>query len=146
MFSRIVVGTDGSDTAAAAVALAAELARQSGAKLHLVSVYKEPATSLAVAHAGAVAISDIATTSAAAQSACEEVVTHAARTVEGVEVEAHVVCGMPADMIIKVAQGVQADLIVVGSKGMKGARRIIGSVPNSVAHNAPCHVLVAKTA
>jgi nucleotide-binding universal stress UspA family protein len=48
--------------------------------------------------------------------------------------------------MISVAEGVGADLIVVGSKGMKGARRIIGSVPNSVAHRAPCHVLVAKTA
>jgi len=28
---------------------------------------------------------------------------------------------------------------------MQGARRIIGSVPNSVAHSARCHVLIAKT-
>lgn len=38
---------------------------------------------------------------------------------------------------------VRADLIVVGSKGMQ--RRIIGSVPNSVAHGADCAVLIAKT-
>jgi nucleotide-binding universal stress UspA family protein len=145
MFSRIVVGTDGSDTAAAAVALAAELARHSGATLHMVSAYKDPATSVAVAHAGAVAVSDVAMTAAAAQSACEEVQAEAARRVEGVALECHVVCGSAADMILKVAQAVEADLIVVGSKGMKGARRIIGSVPNSVAHGAPCNVLIAKT-
>jgi nucleotide-binding universal stress UspA family protein len=28
---------------------------------------------------------------------------------------------------------------------MQGTRRILGSVPNTVAHNAACHVLVAKT-
>ena len=28
---------------------------------------------------------------------------------------------------------------------MQGKRRILGSVPNSVAHKAGCHVLVAKT-
>jgi len=146
MFSKIVVGTDGSDTAAAAVSLAVELARQSGATLHLVSAYKDPATSVAVAHAGAVAVSDPALTTAAAQETCKELQARAVRLAEGIPVECHVVCGPPADMIVKVAEGVDADLIVVGSKGMRGARRIIGSVPNSVAHNAPCHVLIAKTA
>jgi nucleotide-binding universal stress UspA family protein len=38
---------------------------------------------------------------------------------------------------------VDADVIVVGSKGMH--RRILGSVPNSVAHKAPCAVLIVKT-
>ena len=136
MFSKIVVGTDGSDTAAAAVSLAVELARQGGATLHFVSVFKDPATSVAV---------DPALTSAAAREACEELQARAVRLAEGLPVECHVVCGSPADMIVKVAEGVEADLIVVGSKGMRGARRIIGSVPNSVAHNAPCHVLIAKT-
>jgi nucleotide-binding universal stress UspA family protein len=35
-----------------------------------------------------------------------------------------------------------ADLILVGSKGMQGARRVLGSVPNSVTHGADCSVLV----
>ena len=145
MFSRIVVGTDGSDTAAAAVSLATELARQSGATLHLVSAYKDAVASLAMAHASGVAISDPALTTEAAQNECEELLVRAAAGIDGVSVETHVVCGPAADMIVKVAEGMDADLIVVGSKGMKGARRILGSVPNSVAHNAPCHVMVAKT-
>ena len=36
-----------------------------------------------------------------------------------------------------VAEEQQVDLIVVGNKGMKGAKRILGSVPNAVAHAAP---------
>jgi nucleotide-binding universal stress UspA family protein len=28
---------------------------------------------------------------------------------------------------------------------MKGVRRVLGSVPNSVAHQAPCSVLIAAT-
>ncbi len=44
MFSKIVVGTDGSDSASGAVALAADLARQTGATLHLVSAYKDADT------------------------------------------------------------------------------------------------------
>ena len=145
MFSRIVVGTDGSDTASAAVAVALELARQSGATVHFVSAYKDPATSVAVAHAGVAAIPDPSLTDAA-RMVCEQVLAETTKGIEGVHVENHIVCGPPADMILQVASGVGADLIVVGSKGMKGARRIIGSVPNSVAHGAPCHVLIAKTA
>jgi nucleotide-binding universal stress UspA family protein len=32
---------------------------------------------------------------------------------------------------------VKADVIVVGNKGMTGLRRVLGSVPNTVAHQAP---------
>jgi nucleotide-binding universal stress UspA family protein len=146
MFTKIVVGTDGSDTAAMAVALAVDLAQRSGATLHLVSAYKDPATSIAVAHAGAVAVADGSLTAAAVKSASEELLSDAAKEVESVPVETHAVAGAPADVLISVAESVGADLIVVGSKGMKGARRLIGSVPNSVAHRSPCHVIIAKTA
>jgi nucleotide-binding universal stress UspA family protein len=44
-----------------------------------------------------------------------------------------------------VATQVKADVIVVGNKGMTGLRRVLGSVPNSVAHQAPCAVLIAFT-
>ena len=146
MFTKIVVGTDGSDTAAMAVALAVDLAQRSGATLHLVSAYKDPATSIAVAHAGAVAVADGSLTAAAVKSASEELLSDAAKGVESVPVETHAIAGAPADVLISVAESVGADLIVVGSKGMKGARRLIGSVPNSVAHRSPCHVIIAKTA
>ena len=72
MFSQIVVGTDGSDTAAGAVALAVDLARLSGATLHVVTAYKDALTSVTVAHVGAVAIPDSALTAAELQSASEE--------------------------------------------------------------------------
>jgi nucleotide-binding universal stress UspA family protein len=146
MFTKIVVGTDGSDTAAMAVALAVDLAQRSGATLHLVSAYKDPATSIAVAHAGTVAVADGSLTAAAVKSASEELLADAAKLVESVPVETHAIAGAPADVLISVAESVGADLIVVGSKGMKGARRLIGSVPNSVAHRSPCHVIIAKTA
>ena len=44
--------------------------------------------------------------------------------------------GNADDVILATAAEVGADLIVVGSKGMQGARRYLGSVPNSVAHGA----------
>ena len=36
-----------------------------------------------------------------------------------------------------------ADVLVIGNKGMQ--RRVLGSVPKSVAHNADCSVFVVKT-
>jgi len=145
MFSEIVVGTDGSDTAAKAVTLAVDLARRGGATLHLVSAYKDPVTSIAVAHAGAVAVPDSGLAAALAKSMSEELLAHIASGTGGIPVQTHAMAGAPADVLIGVAEAVGADLIVVGSKGMKGARRIVGSVPNSVAHRSPCHVIIAKT-
>ena len=36
-----------------------------------------------------------------------------------------------------------ADVLVIGNKGMK--RRVLGSVPNSVTHQAPCSVVGGQT-
>jgi nucleotide-binding universal stress UspA family protein len=147
MFKRIVVGTDGSSTARDAVAMAAGLAKEHGATLHLVSAYQLSSTAVSVAlAAGAASVASLASDDDA-RVATGSVLEGAAAEVgrEGVEFELHAVPGGPAEAILGVAQSVDADLIVVGSRGMKGARRVLGSVPNSVAHRAPCNVLVAKT-
>jgi nucleotide-binding universal stress UspA family protein len=47
--------------------------------------------------------------------------------------------------VCEVASTVDADLIVIGNRGMTGARRVLGSVPNSVAHHASCSVLIVET-
>jgi nucleotide-binding universal stress UspA family protein len=57
----------------------------------------------------------------------------------------HSVYGDPVDAIIVTADRVGADLIVVGNKGMKGVRRLLGSIPNSVAHGANCSVAIIDT-
>ncbi len=36
-------------------------------------------------------------------------------------------------------------MIVIGSQGMHGAKRVLGSVPNSISHKAPCNVLIVST-
>jgi nucleotide-binding universal stress UspA family protein len=63
----------------------------------------------------------------------------------GLDVKHHSAAGHAADAILETAREIGADLIVVGSKGMRGARRVLGSVPNSVAHGAECAVLIVKT-
>ena len=57
----------------------------------------------------------------------------------------HAAAAEPAEALTTIAVQEQADLIVVGNKGMKGARRVLGSVPNDVAHSAPCAVLIVDT-
>ena len=147
MFSSIVVGTDGSTTARGAVALAIGLAKENEATLHLVSAYTLSSTAvsmaLAAGAAGAASLTSDDDARAATDSVLEAAASEARR--DGVKLECHAVPGSAAEAIIGVAHSVDADLIVVGSRGMQGARRVLGSVPNSVAHRAPCNVLVAKT-
>jgi nucleotide-binding universal stress UspA family protein len=63
----------------------------------------------------------------------------------GLRVSTHSASGSPSEAILDVAESNGADLIVVGNRGMKGARRILGSVPNNVAHHADCAVLIVPT-
>jgi nucleotide-binding universal stress UspA family protein len=51
--------------------------------------------------------------------------------------------GDPAEVLVRLAEECGADMLVIGNKGMQ--RRVLGSVPNSVTHRAPCAVMVVKT-
>ena len=51
--------------------------------------------------------------------------------------------GDPAEVLTRLAEECDADLLVIGNRGMH--RRVLGSVPNSVTHKAPCSVYVVKT-
>ena len=140
MFANVVVGTDGSATAGVAVRQAAELARANGGRLHIVSAYR-PAASQTVGTTGE-------QWQVLPADRVDAVLGEAAALgrVLGVTVEVHSSRGDPANAIIRVAREVGADLVVVGNKGMRGAKRfLLGSIPNKVAHSAPCAVLIIKT-
>lgn len=145
MYKAIVVGTDGSETASQAVRTAADLARDFGARLHVVTAYSTVPSGMAAASGFALADSGFGAQAyheSAVHSATEAREQHCS----GLDTEVHAVAGAAADALIEVAEAVGADLIVVGSRGMTGARRFLGSVPNSVAHGAPCAVMIIKTA
>lgn len=144
MYKVVVVGTDGSPSADKAVQAAADIARSWGSELHVVTAVRGPKVSMASAQ-GAPNI-DTGMGQAMAEGTAQKVGEDALRAYgEGLEAEAHAAQGSPDDVILNAAKEVGADLIVVGSKGMRGARRYLGSVPNSVAHGADCAVLVVKT-
>ena len=120
-YGRILVGTDGSDTAGKAVERAAALAEATGA-------------TLTIASAGDAAY---------AEKVLDEAV---ARCRGGASVDTKVLSGDPATALIDEAEANGYDLLVVGNKGMTGATRFfLGSVPNKVSHHAPTGLLIVHT-
>lgn len=138
----IVVGTDLSSRAAAAVSVAAEEARLRGAVLHVVSVVPTPTTGVeAMVPSGVVF--ELADSTRQIEEQLSGEVDRLRR--DGLQVELHVCSGGAADMLCRVAETVEADLIVVGNRRMRGSGRVLGSVANRVAHHASCSVLIART-
>jgi nucleotide-binding universal stress UspA family protein len=141
MISTVAVGTDGSATASEAVMMAAELARRFGASLVLVSAFQgSDQTPM-----------DRRTASPEVQwasSPLARVQEILARTQEdlrrdGIDCSIRVDEGDPAEVLVRLAEECEADVLVIGNKGME--RRVLGSVPNTVTHKAPCSVIVVKT-
>jgi nucleotide-binding universal stress UspA family protein len=143
MGEAIVVGTDGSETAKEAVNEAIRLARAFDAELHVVSAYKP----LRGAHVSGAPAGAAKVWQPLPDSRVEAVLQEAAAAVRlrDVSVKTHTSEEEPADALLSVASQVDAKLIVVGNRGMQGARRVLGSVPNKVAHHASCNVLIVAT-
>jgi nucleotide-binding universal stress UspA family protein len=142
MFKTIVVGTDGTDSADLAVNRAAEIAALTGADLHVVSAYRPAPVRVgdgSVAEAAEWSVGGDYRANAALQR------TLARLRDKGISVGEHAPKGDPADGVVAVAERENADLIVLGSKGMQGKRRLLGSVPNKVSHQAPCDLLIVRT-
>ena len=134
MFSVVVVGTDGSETAGRAVASAAQLAGEMGATLHILSAYgptmRRDLDRLAHGGGSVQAVLDDAAASVAEA---------------GCRVEAHELSGDPAEAIMGFAYDNDADLIVIGNKGLGGVKGMLGSVPAKIVKQSPCSVLIVKT-
>ena len=146
MFERILVGTDGSETAGEAVRQATELARATGAKLDIVSAY-EPVPASRLREEGGEIPGDVAYAIGPREdvNVILEGASVPAREA-GVEVNTHAREGDPASAILDLAEELDVSVIVVGNKGMTGARRfLLGSVPNNISHHAPCSVYIART-
>jgi nucleotide-binding universal stress UspA family protein/nitrite reductase/ring-hydroxylating ferredoxin subunit len=126
-YKRIVVGTDGSDTAALAEQWAARLAKRFRSELLIVSAYAMER--------------DTRERALLVAEGCRERVSD-----HRIETKVEVQGGEPADVLLTVAERREADLIVVGNRGMGKARRFrLGSVPERVATYGPCDVLIRDT-
>jgi nucleotide-binding universal stress UspA family protein len=147
LFSSIVVGTDGSQTASEAVGQAVAMARLMGASLHIVSAYESvagqgprdaPARSSQPDPQWVIKLrEDVDVTLAEAAEVAREA---------GVAVSVDARQGDAADAILDVAEERGADLVIIGNKGRTGAKRfLLGSVPNKISHYAPCAVMIIRT-
>jgi nucleotide-binding universal stress UspA family protein len=144
MVETIAVGTDGSDTASLAVDFAIDMAERYGSRLVVISSYapvpedrlrKEQADAPQEVVWSINPMQDVEATIKEAEQRAQE---------RGVKTFAEARQGDPAEVICSVAEEQKADVLVVGSKGMH--RKILGSVPNTVSHRAPCSVVIVKTA
>lgn len=126
-YRTILIGTDGSETAAIALRKATALAKQFGATLLIVCAHGS----------GPVTNKDARGILSDARRAVRE---------EGVETQTVMRKGEPDDVLVDVAEIRDADLIVLGNVGMGRASRFrLGGVPDRVAHSAPADLLIVDT-
>ena len=144
-YGSIVVGTDGSPTAERAVLRASNMAAKEGARVVIVTAYVPKGTYPVDAAAVPADIRFMLTDRVQAEELAERGRMIAKDAGVG-KVVVQAISGDPASVLLEAAKDFDADLIVVGSKGLTShAHFILGSVASSVAHHAPCDVLVAHT-
>ena len=135
----IVVGTDGSPNAEAAVRRAVEIAKGTGAVVNMVTAFPET-------HHEGIA-SSARQDKVDMVGVAESVLARARREHEsqGVQIETHARGGDPAAVIVGIAEEVDADVIVVGARGQSALERfLLGSVSSKLSHHAPCDLMIVR--
>jgi nucleotide-binding universal stress UspA family protein len=138
--NAIVVGTDGSAGAEAAVQKVIELARGSGATVHVVCAYPAPSALERIGMTARQEPTDL-------RGVAYDVLARDERRFSeaGFTVEKHAREGDPAHAIIDVAAEQNAELIAVGARGATGLRRfMLGSVSSKLSHHAPTSLLIVR--
>jgi nucleotide-binding universal stress UspA family protein len=143
MVRTVAVGTDGSGTADKAVEFALEMAARYDARIVFISAYV-PVPGSRLQREAREAPEDVQWTVNPAAEVdatlrdCEE-----RAEAKGLRWASEAREGEPAKILVELAASNDADVLVIGNKGMQ--RKVLGSVPNSVSHNAPCSVVIVKT-
>lgn len=141
MTKKIVVGVDGSDTAAAAALKAGALAAALGAQLVVVSAYAK----LEVESVRSGGEEFRFSTEEEALTTATQAAAFVREAHPDVAIQAESVQGKPAAALVAAAEDNDADLIVVGNKRVQGRARVLGSIAAYVARKAPCDVYIAHT-
>jgi nucleotide-binding universal stress UspA family protein len=143
MVRTVAVGTDGSGTADKAVEFAIDMAARYEARIVFISAYV-PVRETRLQRERADAPDDLQWSINPAEDVdatlreCEERADE-----KGLRWASEAREGDPAKILVDLAASNEADVLVIGNKGMQ--RKVLGSVPNSVSHNAPCSVMIVKT-
>jgi nucleotide-binding universal stress UspA family protein len=139
--NKILIATDGSPSATAAIEFGVELAYQQGAQP--IFVHVAPALDHipmgGIAPTGAVPHELSELDRRPLEAAVELADEH------GLDAETELLQGDPADEVVAFADSIDADLIVVGSRGHGAlASAVLGSVSRGVLHEARRPVLVVR--
>lgn len=144
MYERILIATDGSPSCEPAIEHAVDLARETGADLHAVSVVDDRVLS---SYPGDEYVHE----REGAESTLEDHAEHALHAVDvraeevGVETTLHVEWGEPSEVIADAAEELDVDLVVLGSATRPNEyRHFLGSVTKRVAQLTDRPVTVIK--
>ncbi|WP_335998826.1 universal stress protein [Halorientalis halophila] len=139
MYDSILVPTDGSDAARAAVDHAIDHAERYDATLHVLYVIEAPPTDEATT--GDVLDSLEATGKRAIQEVTDQARAADVGTVEGMVAE-----GQPHRAILTYVEDNGIDLVVMGTHGRTGLDRyLLGSVTEKVVRTSPVPVLTVRS-
>ena len=142
--SLIVVATDGSPAAAAALDAAIGLARETHDSLAVVTVWQALQGDFGLAHPPTAVLSELLDAERDHAEATLAAAEEQARDAD-VSVATHLLTGDPAQTICRFADEHEARMIVVGTHGYGTVMSLLkGSVSESVIRRAPCPVLVAR--
>ena len=141
MFSRFLVGVDGSSPSQRAFAVALDLAKHYRAPLHVGSVIED------VPKYDGESIADVDATVDRARKALDHVYESLAADAkrEKVRLVRHVVPGHPVEGIVQLAEQEGIECIVLGGLGhSRVLRRAAGGTGTQVAYHAHCSVLIVR--
>ena len=139
MYSRILVGFDGSDGSRQALNVAVNLARMCKAALFLISVEELPRYPAAVDETNGEQRAAERYFHKLHKEAVEQV------TAAALTVHSEIRVGHPAQLLPQYAQEVGADLMVIGHSGHSAIwGRLLGTTADKIVDHAPCSVLVVR--
>ena len=144
MFSRILVGLDGSEYSLKALEFAVDLAKKYSSQLVLIHVVMRQIYAINPPEAGILAgtaiVRELEAEGKAILAKGEETVK-----AQGLPVEARLRQGVPAEELLRAAADEKADLIVLGSRGLSQVKAfLLGSVSDKVSHHAKCPTLIVR--
>lgn len=127
-YQRIVVGTDGSEDARVALAVAGELAARWEIPVIAVTVWKDSARKAAIGPEEAALITE---------SAAAELLSAGASDVQRLDLP-----GSAGTVLLEVVEAAPGALLVIGGRGLGSSKaRLTGSTANHISHHSPTDVL-----
>ena len=147
--NRILLPTDGSESAARAANLAIEIAKKFGAELIVLHVIAVPATGVAKAELSPSYDVELQEYFESARKKANSIVDEVTRSAEAKDVRAtHLIREYSfsvVETILEQATKTNVDLIIIGTRGLTGFKKLlVGSVSSGVVSHAHCSVLIVR--